>query len=1479
VLLSATLYLVFISPRVQTFIVQKLIILIEKKIERNVSIQSVDINIKGDIILEGIAISDSVENILKIKELSVDVDMMRSSYSESYVSVKRLVLEELETNVVINEDGSSNISEIFSKFKSSGNDDSTSWDFDVKSISSINSSISYHNKYNQAPKVIFDYNNLDLDSVNFILSDLNFENNAVFFNIEALSLFEKKGLEISNTNAQVFISDTNIYMNNLSLAIGNSKLEAFLVDFKFEQFSDFKDFIGKVYLETNIERAHCTLNDLAYIFPKLKYNYNSFLLSGQFKGFVSDFKAKSIAVRYGKHTFLEGECNITGLPKLNETFMFVDLKKLKTSAEDIQKIQVFPFRSQKKIKLNKKFENLGVVNYSGNLTGFFSDIVAYGKLSTDAGDVDSDILVKSDSTNSNFDITGTLKLDEFNVSLLLDNKMLGNASFNLKVNSKIRKRFTEAELEGKVHSIDINNYTYKDISLKGIVSPEKFNGFVTVNDKNLKLDFIGNVNFNDTLPVYDFNLDVKYADLYRLKLFKYDTVNVLTGKVVSNFYGKSFDDFYGTVEIKKLSYKNSRKELFQQKSMLVFDKNERERSIDFQSDHAIISVHGNFSTETIVQSAKGVVELASPTFANYIETNSGGTDEFTFSLNINNASTIASAFYPTISISDSVDLHGSFSGKQKELNVSFSTDSLMYGENKFENIELLAKTESYVFDIRLSAVKELKEEHFKIETNTKLMNDSLKLVFDLTDEADLNNRKHFVALGQIFKKDSMTTLSLDFAPSRFEISDSLWRLNSASFEIASNNIIVNDFDVERNSQAIKINGKVSDNSKDSLIVDLERIDLKLINKFINNDKFVFNGSASGYVYLSNMLKNLVVVSDMRVTNLKLNDDLIGNVSVNSEWDNVYKRVHLNVMNKRGRLKNIEVDGFYYPKSKMLDFSTKLNNLDLKPLRSVFSESLSTFKGKASGIVNVNGTLKKPLLNGKVELFNMKFVIDYLKTTYDFSGVFDIRNSKAQIKSMNVIDEKSNYATAFGEFNIVNFANFNYDIILDCKDFMVINTTRKDNETFYGNVFFTGLVKLNGDKVDSEIDIEGSTAPNTRIFIPYSDSKTIVENNFVRFKSADIEEKDTVKENETIKGLQLSINLKATPDAKVQIILDESKGDVIEAEGTGNLRMVLNKYGDFSMYGSYLIEKGDYLFTFSDIINKKLDIQSGSNISWTGNPIDADIELDAVYRLKTTLNQLDLEIGDPEPSNKRVPAECYLTMSGKLMSPELSFRIELPNADDKYKEYLESMPEDVRTNQFFYLLVLNSFYFDSKMSSNDQSQNAIGRKTSMEVLSNQISHWVSKNVDFLDFIVNYELGDQLTNDEVQLALSTQLLNDRVTINVNGHTDVGREIEPTVPIDIPTGGEPGVGGEDDETGGSNAGLAEYIGDVSIEIKITKNGKFKVKGFSRQEDDMLMQGQHTQGVGIFYREDFNTLKDIFRREEEITGPQRRSVKDSLK
>ena len=371
-----------------------------------------------------------------------------------------------------------------------------------------------------------------------------------------------------------------------------------------------------------------------------------------------------------------------------------------------------------------------------------------------------------------------------------------------------------------------------------------------------------------------------------------------------------------------------------------------------------------------------------------------------------------------------------------------------------------------------------------------------------------------------------------------------------------------------------------------------------------------------------------------------------------------------------------------------------------------------------------------------------------------------------------------------------------------------------------------------------------------------------QSDFITFIRQDDEEAEDMSAMKRMGGLEMELDVEVTEDAVVQMIFDPKVGDIIETSGRGNLRMILDQNQDFRMFGDVELLQGDYLFTLQNVINKRFEIEPGGRISFSGAPANASIDLAAIY--STRAAPYNLYPGDPsddkaESLKKRIPVECHLNLLGELQSPTIVTGIQMPTANPETRDFLESATstEEELMKQFLSLLVINNFYSVSGFGIQDVGtmNSSLAGVTASELLSNQLSNWLSQISDDFDIGFNYRPGDQVTSQEVEVALSTQLLNDRVIIS--GNVDVG--------------------GQETNPSSGSANNPYIMGDFEVEYKITNN--ISVIAFNRARDELIFEtAPYKQGVGVSYSEDFNDLKQLMARYREGLTNRKKKKKKSV-
>jgi hypothetical protein len=421
-----------------------------------------------------------------------------------------------------------------------------------------------------------------------------------------------------------------------------------------------------------------------------------------------------------------------------------------------------------------------------------------------------------------------------------------------------------------------------------------------------------------------------------------------------------------------------------------------------------------------------------------------------------------------------------------------------------------------------------------------------------------------------------------------------------------------------------------------------------------------------------------------------------------------------------------------------------------------------------------------------------------------------------------------------------FTDFLLDVKIQAENLQALNTTESMNDLFYGAAYVTGRFHAYGPISNIKMDINAKTERGTYFNVPLSGTGDVSQQDFVTFVK-----RETFKKQSKIKrrisesrGYELNFNLEITPEAETFLLFDPKVGDVIKGNGNANLRIEVTEAGEFNMYGDYLINDGDYLFTLQNVINKKFVVQKGGVISFKGDPFDADINLTANYRVRTSLYNLVKGVDSSAAVKRIIDVDAVMNLTDKLMKPNVRFDIRLPNSDDQARNLLRSqiINEDELNKQVFALILFRNFITPQGGASETVSLSGVGGANASELLSSQLSNMLSQFSNDVSIGVNYRQGNATSKDQVSVNLSTQFFNDRLSVDGN----VGNK------------------------GTQNAqNTSNVVGEFNLEVRITEDGAIRIKVFNRSNQYLLVTNDvpYTQGVGLFYRKEVSELDDFFK------------------
>lgn len=1324
-------------------------------------------------------------------------------------------------------------------------------DLRIRQLNITNGRLSYHSGNKPDTASTFDPDNISLHRLELSVDDIDRHYSDIDLVISELSFLTSKGFEMSSLFSEVHIKEDSFRLVDPTIRTARSFINSDMIKLLFLNDEDSFEFTRDAQLEMVLQSSLISLSDLSHFIEPLKGYDRDIIFSGRVNGTVEEINGRDIILSYSDSTMLICDFDLSGLPDIDNTFMFIQVGSLTTTAMEVAE---FELPGKGKLDPGKEFRKLGDLSFSGNFTGFLQDFVTYGTINTSLGSVSTDILFRPDTSNT-FYYKGTLEAGSVRLGKILGREdMLGqfSAGLNIEGVSRSLKNF-RADVDAVIESLEFNDYTYRDIQISGLVTDKVWDGSVSSNSENLKMDLLGRFDFSGKLPELDFSLNLLEADLHDLNIDRTDSLSTLSMLLTANLTGSNTDNLNGDIRLLNSRLRKNG-EVFDlyDCSIMASVVDSTTRSMKLRTDYIDAELTGEYNLSSIIPDLKIVGSYIFPALISSQEQHLSGRNSFDYHIRFKNTDRINTFFETGFLLSPGFSVEGNIN-PDEELKIEAGGQYITYNTSSLTEPDLRciiadSTVAVQLYSEKLNLLNRLSFENVDIRANA--ITDTFGIDVSWKNTGESRNEGEISARGSFKDHFRKHRLDLVVLPAELFINDNRWQVNGSSFIIDSTAITADSFLLSRNNEFFMIDGKLSEEPEDNLNISFKNLNLSGLNELqrvqARKDEkkidFTVGGLLNGDILIRDVYDNIMFEADVNIGDFNINGHHHGDVSLMSEWDNSRKTAYLSLRNNIDGTNTFSIDGDYDPELRRTDLTASVNEFPLDILNIFLKAFASDIDGRGSGRVRILSEQGDIALKGAVMAQQASMTVDYLQSNFRFSDSIRFRDGQIIFDHIQLADNKNNNAVINGFVSHTGFNNWQTDLRIDASNILAFDTRQKDNSIFYGTAYASGVITIKGPAGNLDFNISARTENNTRMFIPLNSGEEISDYPFISFKKPEVETGIRIpvslpaNEQDEEKAISLNFELDVTPDAEVQLVFDSKLGDVLRALGAGTLNMSLDTDRNFSIFGDYVIEDGDYQLTLGNIFNKRFIVENGGIISWNGDIKDANIDIRAIYKLKASLEDLLQE----EAYQERIPVECHLNMSGKLLNPVIGFDIYLPTADETTRTYLRDAigSEEEMSRQFLYLLVMNSFYpavSGISVSTGSAGASAMG-VTTTEMLSNQLSNWLSQISNDFDIGFSYRPGNEISSQEVEVALSTQLLNDRVIIN--GNFDVGGEQV-------------------------SSSTNEISGDFDVEVKLTEKVRFRV--FNRSNDNMMYEtAPYTQGFGLFFRESFDSLGDLFNRKK---------------
>ena len=949
---------------------------------------------------------------------------------------------------------------------------------------------------------------------------------------------------------------------------------------------------------------------------------------------------------------------------------------------------------------------------------------------------------------------------------------------------------------------------------------------------------------------------------------KNDSISEISTRIAANLKGFNIDDLEGELHLDNTVYRDGRGCY----EMNVFDAsihndNLMQRRIDVTCDFFNFEMAGqmNFASLMPVLNEYGdsfvhfpIFEKNRETFQKYALTHDVDQD-FIVSLVLKDTQTLSRLFMPNLKIAKNTTVNGTFTSRSKQLNLTARTKGVEIGKVSIDNVELRNfnnKEFSYgslsvgrVGWTNITATDTISIGLDNLLLFAKMGNDTIatRIKWDDVDESDHNKalietKFHPHENGGIFNISS----------ANITINDSLWNVSKNNFiDLTEGRVNISNLMFNHNQQSLRFDGYAPLNEDDTLSVQLREFDISNFDVLTKSRGIDPDGFITGEALVSGIKADPMVLADLRIDQLGMNGELIGDAEIESSWDNEGKAVNLdaNIFNDEKRM--LYANGSYYTARKVdnLDFAAVLDSLRLSSLSPLLNGVVSRVQGYANGTIDIKGSIQQPDISGKVSITDGGCKIGYLNTFYTFSPTILVDNKTISLQNMVLVDTLGNKARVTGEIRHDRFKDFYLDLNLYPRNFLAMATTSKDNDTFYGTAIANGLVTIKGPFKDIALNIKAHTQDGTTFTIPLNRTSTVKDNDFIVFVTPLSDTIGEVTEEETVRkkgNFAIDLDIDATDLAKLKIILPGDIG-TIDARGDGNVKLSTATSQALSMYGKYTISSGRFQLSLMNLVSRNFTLKKGGSISWTGSPTDGQIDATGVYTVKAALADLGLQVDSTSSVSNTVNVECLIHLKEALLNPSISFGMRLPNASEDVIQtvfsVVDTTNQTVMATQALSLLVFGKFAYAGGSAGADQTMNL----SNLFLTTFQVD--ITKN---LNLGVSYHSGNDDSYDEYQVALRTELFENRLTIETN--------------LGVISSNNPHA---------DAASASNIVGEFDMYYKLSKDGRLQAHFYNHSNYNtnynsfaIDRRAPYTQGLGLSYSRSFPTFHDLFRRKGKLAN-----------
>lgn len=1328
--------------------------------------------------------------------------------------------------------------------------------FKIDSLSLENNDISYSDSsYRKIRNKAIDYHNLVLDGINIRAKKINSDGNTYRGEIIDLSAMESSGFMVKQLKGILSYSDTAIKLQNLLLKTGVNEI-AGNADIGILRRPGRKD---NYRIRSVITTPGLKLSEALYFQPDLGRNKyfaplvnKSIRINTNIDGMLDDLHIRQLVIKEAS-TSINASADVKNLPDVDRMVIYLKLNELSSTRNDL--VALLPKGMIPDSMLHYIPEKLKLKGiYKGSLQNMYTDL----QLASSYGNATIKGTLKdiADKNKAVYDISANLR--QLDLAAVLEDTTLGNVNGSLTLNGKgYDPKSMAAKFKVSIDSADYSGYTYQQVNIEGDIDHYFINADLKSGDPNAEVDGTFSINLNEGSRSLKTNTHIRHLDLNKLG-FMSDTLD-LKGDITADFPLLDTSGVTGKLLASGSTIHYKGKEINMDSLIIDARSNLDSQVLRIISPYANIYMPGRYRFQDLPDAIQTVIN-------HYILTDSTKDTIFrkevdlTLRAKLSLPDSIASIIPGLRSIAP-VDVISKLTTSNNQLICLASTPYIKYGEVEIDT--LVAGITTYKMDgshfenLKYEArIARLTGPSYMLE-RSYLEGGALKGIIDgslaFMDERNIPRYR----FPFVFTND----------PDRpnVVIPDSLV-INKKKWFVKNNNRIYLDtkhlsgslLTIGNNETTIEL--KTSAHNREGLPLELQinQFHISDLAEIFISDTALANGTVNGHLDISS-LTPLQFTTDIRIDSLELLRSKLGNLRalVVQEEKGTYQ-VNTTLKNDHN---DVTLRGTYNSNEKNADLDLKVQNFDLGDLKPIVNKYLADLDGNLKGGLTVKGSFEKPEIRGKLNADSVLAIYAMTGTYIRIpSSEFLFDENGIRFSDLNITDSMGHAGKITGRVDSKDYRSFSADLKLNAENFQVVGRKKMADQGIYGPTNADLNITVKGTQetmmIEGKVDVKDKSEFT---YIYKSDVYDQLGEGLVEFfdPSKPIDTTTVEKRRKSRLGFQLLMNMyiHITPATSVTIVLDELSGDHLKAKGNADLNFIMKPGGGKDLIGTYTLEDGEYDLSIAGLIRKKFMIQKGSVINWSGDPLKGNMDITAKYETRTAAGELVNDIDQiPGIDKQKLNFDVFIILKNELLKPDISFKLDMDPEDQQafngviYTriKQVNSIPAELN-KQVMGLLAFNQFIAENPFSSftssggdfSTQAFNTAGKLLTQE-LTDLVGKYVKDvNIDFgLERQKDYTSGQAVDRTDLQVGVSKSFANNRLNMYVGS----------TFALEGANQG--------------NDALAGLAGDVTLEYLLTRDGKYRLKGYRLTDNDLVFQGNVVRtGVSFVVVLEFNKFKNMFR------------------